>query len=169
MRYVLLIVAALALAACATLSEDACRSGDWGGIGLRDGQNGRSAAFIAEHAKACADFGIAPDPVAWEAGRQEGLKTYCTPRNAWEEGARGIILKDVCVNAAELRDDNRKGLRYHRITREIASLEADIRAINARLAALPDGDPERAALISERSAIRLEIISLRTDAMMARY
>ena len=169
MKHALLILFVLLLSSCATLSEDQCEGGNWGGIGLRDGQEGRSAAFITEHAKAWADYGIAPDAVAWEAGRQAGLKAYCTPRNAWEEGARGIILKDVCVNAPALRDDNRKGLRYHRITREIASLEGDIRAINARLATLPAADPERAALISERSAIRLEIMSLRTDATMARY
>ena len=169
MRSLAFIPLALLLASCATLSEDQCQRGNWGGIGLADGREGRDADFIAQHAKACADFGIAPDAAAWEAGRQEGLKAYCTPRNAWEEGARGVILKDVCVNAAELRDDNRRGLRYHRITREIASLEADIRSINATLSTLPEGDPSRAALVSERAAIRLEIMSLRTDAMLARY
>lgn len=159
----------LLLASCASLSEDACRSGDWAGIGVRDGMAGRGPSYVREHVDACGEYGIMPDLTLWEAGRQEGLKTYCTPRSAWEEGARGRILKDVCANAEALRDDNRRGLRYYRIGKEISRLERDIHQINDRIFSLSEGDPERVSLIRERTAIRLEIITLRTERMLYRY
>ena len=163
-RVTIIAVAALVgLTACATLSENACRQGDWSAIGFRDGANGRSRDFIDQHAKACAEYGIAVNQSKWEAGRQQGLKTYCTRSNAYREGARGRRLRSVCP--AELQDkleiSNERGLIWHDIGRDIADAERDIRDINSQLARLPADDPSRAALISERAHLRLRILNLR--------
>jgi hypothetical protein len=89
-----------ALAACASLSEDACRAGDWRGIGLRDGAAGRADGYVANHAEACAEIGVIPDIVAWGAGRAEGLTLYCTPQNAFDIAARGSRINAVCPASA---------------------------------------------------------------------
>lgn len=161
----------LALAGCATLSEDACRGGDWERIGLRDGAQGRAPDFIAQHARACADYGIVPDQAAWLRGREAGLKLYCTPRNAFEVGADGRVLNDVCplADASILRQANRDGLAWHRTLSDIREAERRIDQIDAALASLPDGDPARAGLVSERAALRLELISLRLERPRRRY
>lgn len=153
----------LVLAACATLDEEACREGNWAEIGRVDGASGRSPAFVEQHAEACAGYGIAPDRAAWEAGRQEGLRLYCTERNAWKEGARGIHLRNVCPVADEARllRANDRGLNWHWIGRDIDDAERRISEINRALATLPDGDPARAGLVAERSRLRLEILRLR--------
>ena len=156
--------ALLGLAACATLSEDACRQGDWSGIGFRDGSNGRAPDFIEQHAKACSKFGVAINQSKWEAGRQQGLKTYCTRSNAYREGTHGRRLRSVCPADLQgsLEVANERGLIWHDIGRDIADAEREIRDINSLLASLPADDPARAGLISQRSFLRLRILQLRT-------
>ncbi len=155
--------ALLALAACATLSEDDCREGNWTDIGVRDGANGRSPEFLDQHREACAKFGIAVNPSEWEAGRQQGLKSYCTRSNVYREGAKGRRLRPVCPaeaqDALELAND--RGLTWYRIGQDIADLERDIRDINRELSSLPADSPARASLISQRSFLRLRILNLR--------
>ncbi|QMU59678.1 MAG: DUF2799 domain-containing protein [Boseongicola sp.] len=155
--------AAISLAACATLDDDTCRAGDWEQIGFKDGVNGRGPAFIRQHAKACNDIGIAPVRSLWESGRQDGLKLYCTPDNAYDEGADGRHLRDVCpvegVDVLEYQND--RGLTWYRIGRDIRQAEARIREINAELKKLPSDDPARIILTGERMALRLDILHLR--------
>ena len=171
MKYLFLLFAPLLLAACATLSEDQCRAGDWRAIGLNDGSNGRDSDFILQHAKACNKIGIAPVRADWEAGRQEGLTLYCRPRRAYEEGAKGRSLKSVCPieNLARLERANARGLSWHRIGRDISEAQNEIGRINSALSALGPDDPSRSALIADRSSLRLEIITLRAERGLYRY
>jgi hypothetical protein len=170
MRY-LALLPLLALAACATLSEDQCRQGDWQAIGQADGANGRTPDYLAKHAKACADFGIVPDAALWEKGRRQGLPLYCRPARAWDEGADGRRLSPVCPpeELAELQRANRDGLIYHRIGEDIAEAEREIGRITAELASLPADDPSRSALFAERASLRLEIVTLRAERALYRY
>lgn len=169
MRYLFLLTAALFLSACATLNEDQCRAGNWFDIGVRDGSNGRSSDFIFEHAKACNEFGIAPRAAPWRKGRIEGLKQYCTVSNAYRIGQRGQHLNPVCTgdNLLRLERANDRGLRWHDIQRRIRDAEREISEINSELASLAVDDPRRSALISQRSFLRLDILTLR--AQQARY
>lgn len=164
MRYVMMFLALCTLAACATLDENECRAGNWYEVGKRDGAKGRSADFIFQHAKACNKFGVAPEAAPWRAGRLEGLKLYCRPSAAYRLGTRGLRLAPVCDRDTEvLEDANWRGLRWHEIGREISSVEAEISSINAQLASLPADDPSRTSLISQRSFLRLEILTLRAE------
>lgn len=169
MRFLLLTLPMLFLASCATLSENECRSGDWEAIGREDGTDGRREDFILQHAKACNEFGIRPNKTEWMRGRAEGLKLYCTPAKAFSEGRRGKILSPVCPasSLATLQRANERGLRVNRIEQEIREIENEIRSINSELASLPADDPSRSSLISERSFLRLDLLTLRTE--RARY
>lgn len=171
MRYLFLLFAPLLLASCATLSEDQCRAADWRVIGQTDGSNGRDADFILQHAKACNKIGILPVRADWEAGRQEGLKLYCRPRRAYEEGAKGRSLKPVCPvdNLARLERANARGLTWHRIGRDISEAQNEIGRINNQLSLLAGDDPSRGALIADRASLRLEIITLRAERGLYRY
>lgn len=162
MRYVFLILPLLFLAACASLSEDECRAGNWFGIGKEDGSNGRLLSFIDTHAEACAEYGIAPDRRAWARGRAEGLTFYCTSDRAFNEGRRGRTLAPVCggFDLARLERANEKGLQLHWVEDEIREVESEIRGINTQIAALPADDTGRAVLASERSSLRLDLLRL---------
>lgn len=159
------------LAACATLDEESCRDGDWTSIGYRDGKAGRAPDFIQQHAKACAEYGVRPDPTLWERGRQAGLREYCTPDNAYRTGARGLRLRDVCQgpDVERLERLNRRGLEWYRIGRDIDEALREISRIEAELADLPADAPERGALLAERSSLRFEVMRLRTSRTLYRY
>jgi len=94
---------ALMLGSCATMSEDQCRAGDWGGVGFADGAAGYTADRIQEHAKACAKHQIAPDFAVYSAAREDGLRRYCTPESGFSAGRRGASYARVCP--AELEGD----------------------------------------------------------------
>ena len=147
-----LAAALLLTASCASLSEEQCRAGDWAAIGRSDGLSGRSEEYVATHAKACSELGIAPDFAAWNAGRLAGLGGYCTPARAYSAGQRGQRLSPVCqgYDLRALAEANFAGLRYREIDRDIDQVRGEIRAAGQRIDALRAGDPTR----GERSEIR---------------
>jgi len=161
----------LILASCASLSENTCRGGDWREIGFQDGTRGKSPDQIFRHARACNDFGIAPNKTLWEAGRIEGLKLYCTPRNAYEEGADGDRLRPVCPieDRPPLLAENERGLSWYRLDREIDKTERRISRIGSLIRDLPDTDPARPTLTAERLLLRLEVSRLRAQRNRFRY
>ena len=168
MRYLFIFAALALLSACATLSEDQCRAGNWYDIGVRDGAKGRDSDFIFEHARACNEFGVAPRAAPWREGREEGLKQYCTARNAYRIGQRGQSLNPVCPgDTSRLEAANNRGQRWYDLERQIRDAEREIAEINNRLATLPADDPSRTSLISQRSFLRLDILTYR--ARQGRY
>lgn len=154
----------MSLAACASLSEKECLAGNWEEIGQRDGRAGRTADFIVNHAKACADTGVTPDRAAWERGRQAGLTAYCTPLNAYEVGRSGARLSPVCPAARlpVLEQANARGRRYHHLTEEIRDLRREADDIRARIVAADD-PATRGALLS-----RLNLLDLRRHMLETR-
>ncbi|MBS0126623.1 DUF2799 domain-containing protein [Thetidibacter halocola] len=139
----------LALAACATLNQDQCVSGDWREIGQRDGQNGRTADYIAQHVKACAEYGVTPDRTAWEQGRKTGLTAYCTPARAYDEGRDGRSLSPVCPASSlpALTAAHAKGREYLSLTNQIRELRDEISDLNREMAT---ADPAQRARIFAR-------------------
>lgn len=154
----------MTLASCASLSEQECVAGNWEEIGQRDGRAGRTADFIVNHDKACAETGVTPDRALWERGRQAGLTAYCTPLNAYEVGRSGARLSPVCP-AAQLPVLDRahaKGHRYHRLTEEIRELRREAEEVRTRI--VKSDDPAtRAALLS-----RLNLLDLRRHMLETR-
>jgi hypothetical protein len=161
----------LTLAACASLNEDTCRAGDWEQIGFEDGTRGAGPDQIFRHARACNDYGIAPNKTLWDKGRTEGLKLYCTPRVAYEEGADGARLRPVCPleDRTPLLEQNERGLTWYRLGRDIDQAESRISRINSLLHDLAVDDPVRATLTAERLLLRLEISRLRAERLRYRY
>ena len=156
-------LAFVALASCASLSENTCKSGDWEAIGFEDGVQGQSPDRIFNHARACNSYGIVPNKTLWEAGRTEGLKLYCTPRNAYEEGADGDRLRPVCPfdTRPALLEQNARGLEWYRIGRDIDDAQRQISEIGRLINRLDRTDPNRAILTKQRLLLRLEVSQLR--------
>ena len=128
MRLTVSLAALAVMASCASLSESECRRGAWYDVGLTDGARGQRASYIAEHSKACGEFGITPDAHEWQRGRDAGLNQYCTAANAYYVGTTGTRLSPVCreedANALQLA--NLRGLNWHRIGREIDKTRQEI-------------------------------------------
>lgn len=159
------------VATCAPISEDACRSGNWQAIGIGDGIKGEPANRVGDYAETCAEFGVAPDLAAYQAGRTEGLKTYCTPDNAYAQGRKGNRLRPVCTPdvATLISPANRHGLRYHAIDQDMDKIRNRIDSRESELAAnysgtlTPAQEIEAAQLRSEIRSLNHELFKLRLD------
>jgi len=93
----LLGIGSLLLSACSsTMSKDECRAVDWLTVGYEVGVAGHSGERIGLHRKACAEYGVTPDLVAYRAGRTEGLREYCHPHNGYRAGVNGAVYYDSC-------------------------------------------------------------------------
>jgi len=117
---------------CATMSKDECLVGNWYDVGYRDGIAGYTAARIVDHQKACAAYGVAPEPNAYYQGRDAGLQVYCDLYHAVDEGLAGRLYRGVCPDNidAAYRQLNDAAYRIYNLrndirnkTHEIDSLE----------------------------------------------
>lgn len=160
------LAAAVVLGSCTTLSEDACRGGDWYSIGLTDGARGRLPDYLTNHAEACQKFGIAPDRATWERGRREGLKQYCTVENVYQQGRRNLSLAPVCPasQVEQLQAANFAGLSYRKIEREIEFAERKIFRLRQEAISLdPENTSGRADLLLDELRLRNQILQLRAE------
>jgi len=165
MRFLPAVALLTFLAACASLTEEQCRSGDWSAIGFNDGINGRAADFIANHFEACAELGISPDVRAWQIGREQGLLRYCTPDNAYITGRNGERFNQVCPASqrATLNNAFDWGSEYYLATQEILSLTEErfeVELIIASSLSHPDLTPDEAAQLASLNS-RIRIIGLK--------
>jgi hypothetical protein len=143
MRLLLLAAAggaALAVASCATMSKDQCLAGAWGEVGYRDGSEGRPMSVLADHERACAEYGVAPDPVAYRSARADGLNGYCRWERGFEEGRNGDTYHGVCTPAQEdeFLPAYRDGQIVHAAEQALSSARSSVSGLGSRLEELDD-------------------------------
>lgn len=111
MTYACLIATgSLVLSGCAqTMDAASCAQADWRAIGFEDGAKGAPMTAFPDRAATCAKQGHSADRVAYDAGRAEGLRSFCTYENAYSEGYARRDFRNVCP--AELADAYREGFR----------------------------------------------------------
>lgn len=125
------LVLAIGLAGCATLSKQQCEVGDWQSIGLVDGQHGYAASRYSEHVEACGEYGLGGNQSLYKAGREQGLKSFCTLSMAAEIGLENRTNHNVC--SGEL------GLSFNRVYREandVYAAEKEIEFAQTRIESL---------------------------------
>ncbi len=158
MKFVFYILNAgflLAIVACAPISEEGCKSGNWARIGYSDGLKGAYPSRFSEYQEACAEYGVAPVEAHWRQGRDEGLKSYCTKENAYILGRRGREIHNVCSNMGELQKPNRLGLRAYDLEERIDDLKDERRELIWRVRREFSGDLTREEYLLRRKYIRL--------------
>ncbi|MBU2874547.1 DUF2799 domain-containing protein [Marinobacter salexigens] len=113
---------------CATLSEGECKTADWQEIGRKDGSKGYTRARLHKHYEACAEYKVEPQADRYYAGRDAGLKQYCTPRKGFDEGREGNRYRGVCPPDLErgFLAEFSKGEMIHEIDTNIETVERDI-------------------------------------------
>ncbi|MFU8822501.1 MAG: DUF2799 domain-containing protein [Gammaproteobacteria bacterium] len=60
-RGAFIALALIALAGCASISEDECRAIDWRTVGYEDGATGQGVERLSSRRQACARHGVVPD------------------------------------------------------------------------------------------------------------
>ena len=127
-RWPLVVLLGLLVSGCASMGEDECRVADWRAIGYEDGVSGKAASHLGERREACAEYGVTPNFAAYQQGRDEGLRQFCTPASGYRLGRNGRPFSSVCPSElqADFRDAYKSG-------REIYQAAAVVRATRSRL------------------------------------
>ena len=152
------LVGLMGLVAC-SLTEEECTTGNWSELGVKDGARGLDDTHFDRYAKRCAKFDATPDRNAWEVGRQEGLKIYCTPANAYQLGKKGRRLRSSCAAdlAAKMQIAYDDGRELYDIQRDIQSARSDLRDAHEIAATAAADSPQVAKAHSDIFFLRAEI------------
>ena len=123
------------LSGCASMSQEQCLVGDWGGKGYQDGLNGQRESRLEDHAKACAKVGVTPNVPAYFSAREEGLRTYCTWENGFRAGRSGSTYYGVCTPAQEREflPAYQDGRIIHEAESALSNAESALRYAEARI------------------------------------
>lgn len=140
---------------CASLSKDECLQGDWHYLGVKDGTKGRAISRFEKYQDACSEYGVIPSRELYAKGRDEGLKTYCTPQNGYDEGIRGNRYYHVCPKSLEPAF-----LRRYDLGKQIYSLQWELDRTDSNITRLENRLDEEVDS-SRRRSIRWEIRDLR--------
>src|SRR5918999_70223 len=160
LRPLVLALAALA-SGCASLDRDECRSADWYAIGLEDGARGRPLERLGDHRRACAEYGVAPQSERYVAGREEGLKTFCTYERGFSHGQSGQRYSGGCpaVLAASFQAGYQLGRELHELERRHAEVQKDIARSKARLKEGLPSPRQRAAEVERIEELTRESVA----------
>lgn len=139
---------------CATMNRDECLTVDWQTVGYEDGVAGRSGERIAQHRKACAKHGVTPDLRAYQAGREQGLREYCQPRNGYRLGEGGADNPGFCPAdlAADFEAAWRDGFELHGLRARVNQATNDIQSLRARLQHAEDDMIAASAVVIDPAA-----------------
>jgi len=146
----------LLVAGCASLDKDECINADWYAIGLEDGARGRALERLGDHRRACAKHNVTPNSERYLAGRNEGLRTFCTYERGFSEGRAGNAYNAGCPQPANFLAGYQRGRELHELHRRLDEVEKDIGRIKT---ALKEGIPNprtRAAEIDRLEALTRE-------------
>ena len=127
---ILMIITLLMMTGCASISEEQCRIGDWYQLGLEDGRQGKKNQ-AANYSGDCAEYKVSVDLEKYNAGRDQGLKSYCSYDNGAFIGGQNASYEHVCP--AELSSEFLAGYVPHK---NLAQAESDVQSVERRLSNL---------------------------------
>lgn len=141
-RIVIMMLASLVVfSGCATMNKNECLTADWYQIGYEDGANGQSETRIGSHREACAKHGIAPNLQQYQDGHQEGVISFCSPRNGFVQGQKGYQYTGICPPSLEREflDSYQAGRELFSARSAVSNLQNEQRANENRIAELEQG------------------------------
>lgn len=147
------------------MNRNQCLNADWYAIGLEDGARGRAVERLGDHRRACAEYNVAPDPARYVAGRNEGLKTFCTYERGFSEGRAGNQYAAACPAPAAtpfLAGYNR-GRELHDLHQRLDEVQREIARTKATLT-----EGIKDARLRAEQVERLEALTRESDALEAR-
>lgn len=123
-----MLICLFSLTGCASLSQEECQTGDWHGIGYRDGLQGKRESYLAEHQQACSEYQVSLNLEQYLEGREKGLYSYCKPENATRLGRSGASYHYVCPKKTEAKflSHYQAGREYYLQQQKVRSIEREI-------------------------------------------
>lgn len=164
--------AALLLGSCETMSKDQCLAGAWGEQGYKDGSNGLPMSRLDDHAKACAEYGVAPEQTAYRSAREDGLTRYCTVARGFQAGREGSEYYGVCTPQQEtdFLPAYHDGQAVYSAEAAVSSARSSVESLGGRLSELDDKITAKQAEVrqdgltdEQRDVIRNRIQEIRRE------
>ena len=151
------------VSSCATLDKNQCLRADWYAVGLEDGARGLPLERAGDHRRACAEHGVTPQIEPYLAGRNEGLKSYCTYEKGFSVGHAGQANSGACPagTGANFSVGFQRGREIYDLRHRLDTVNEQIRKTRAALSAgIPNpraraDEVERLETLS-REAVQLE-------------
>ena len=127
-KTVLLGLACALLWGCASMDRNQCVNANWYAIGLEDGARGQPLERLGTHRRACAEHGVAPNAERYVAGRNEGLKSFCTYERGYSEGRAGRSNTGACPAplAAGFQSGHQRGRELYEVHRSLDEVQKQI-------------------------------------------
>lgn len=136
-RKTLLILAAVALSGCESMSVSECKIADWGRVGFADGAAGVSEDRLAAYTEDCGKAGVQTNPQAYRQGWDAGIQRFCTAASGWHEGVQGHSGKAaVCQGRDGYPEFSRyldAGLQLYRSTERLRQNSLETERLQKRL------------------------------------
>ena len=150
------------------MDRNECLSANWYAIGMEDGARGQPLERLGVHRRACSEHRVVPDADRYAAGRNEGLKSFCTYERGYSHGRSGGSYAGGCPAnlAAAFQAGYDRGRELHDLQRRLKEVEGQIARSKALLR---DGIPNprlRAAEIEKLESLTRE--SEQLEASIAR-
>ena len=122
-------------AGCATLNKEECERANWQDLGQRDGRSGYTNARLTKHQEACSEHGISVNTTEYTRGYQNGLKSFCTKQNGFEQGKSGKTNQRVCPPKLQslFNKGYTQGRRIYELNKGIEAAEKAIADLNSRI------------------------------------
>jgi Protein of unknown function (DUF2799) len=123
------------LSGCASMDRGECVSANWYAIGLEDGARGQPLERLGTHRRACSEHGVAPDAQRYVAGRNEGLKSFCTYERGFTQGRGGHAYGGTCPAplAAAFQSGYQRGRELYDLHRSLNEVQKQIARSKALL------------------------------------
>jgi hypothetical protein len=127
LRLTAALIAAI-VSGCASLDRSECLNANWYAIGLEDGARGRPLERLGDHRRACAEHRVAPEAERYLAGRDEGLKSFCTYERGFAHGRSGQTYAGGCpaAMAASFQSGYQLGRELHDLHRRLSEVHSQI-------------------------------------------
>ena len=124
----LIVLLCLLLTACATVSKNECVYLDWNTRGYMDGLEGKAVSKLQDYQNSCNKYGITIDIKDYSAGRDRGLKMYCTIDHGYKTGSSGTEYHDVCPHnlANDFIKGYNVGIRLYNGRQAVVNAESSI-------------------------------------------
>ncbi len=139
------------LSACASMSEKECLTANWTDQGYRDGRDGYPLSRLQDHREACSAVRVVPDSQQYQAGREVGIREYCSPANAVREGRLGRSYRNSCPMELD-----RSFRHYHELGYQVYSVEQRLDSLNNEMRR-KQRELEKEKDDAKRNALRREL------------
>ncbi|MBH1963864.1 MAG: DUF2799 domain-containing protein [Comamonadaceae bacterium] len=167
-----LVLGALLLSGCASMSEEQCRGANWAALGHSDARDGDMPDFGAQRVQSCAEKGVRGNLSEWQRGWEQGRREVCVPGNAdsWarrdSEYKPGFCPPDMEPLFLSIYTPARERYRFEKRIRDLQQ-QIDERSRRLEEVIRDSGRSEnqtsqrRAELSARRSSLEHEIRNLR--------